>query len=805
MKAKPQYGPTGRALALRCRRMMMGLWATVLLPAAAGAQGPFYNTQVHELRDPAYPHFDVRGFSTEIVPGSTGNTETVMAGTIYDGDNHFGRPVFLHNGDNRRRDKLNGANITYPDPLPGYGGRPFQIYNDANFYDQHVADIAVGTPSGNRTIYYITCGVRESYTPSTPNARDKIKVLAVDKDGALQNVFNGNSSMVIQDVSANGNLSKGLYPMHSIYKAHVPDGAGNYYDLLYICGYVTLANYGGTTTPPIPVACIPVPCPAPYYPGYEERKQAFVMTVDVNTGNVMNAKYYDYTYTAPGGPVEPFDFDIAMRLTPLSDSLQGSGQIHVTGSVNAVTGQGNATSVALVRSATMNMTIDQWTLNIGNRGHFISAGNVDGWGTSEYGIGVVERTYTDPALPSSPRLLSNCYVVSNVYTGLPGNGPGNSYARFYPPTPGGFPELFNFKPDHMTVTHVTGTMQPSVSRQKISSTCWGVQVLPSPYLDTPYVSSTNHSDARFMIAGMTYRSLDSINDTYPASMTNIQPFLMHMKARTNVPVSAGGGTTIVDMTARTFSNQTGTVSATGHDYLKMRHNLSDILWGPTFAATASKDMADDIVLNAPRAAKTGGTMGGTGVDYFLGLKTIFKEKNLGGWNCVAITFTPPTSTSEAVERYNNRLPSAPVMTEIVVAGNVRSTPGTTAYVDPVVHNRYGDCLGSSSFSNPPGSPVFKQTPTGVTPVTAATVTSVRPNPAKEEVFITLARNIEAGAAVKVVLVNLQGQLVGNLYEGNAASLSPATRLQLPQLPAGLYLLQVYSNKVVVHQQKLGIQ
>lgn len=799
MRTKTPRGHTGRPHALRCLGTALGLSAALLLPAAAIAQGPYYNSMIHEFRDPAYPHFDVRAFSTEIVPGSAGNTESVMAGTLYDTATNFGRPVFVHLGSNRRTDKIPGpggggtTNPTWPDPLAGAGARPFQVYNDANFYDQHVADIAVGTPNGANTVYYITVGVREDYTISTPNARDKIKVIAVNKDGTLQNVFGGSSSVVIQDVSANGSQAKGLYPMHSIYRANVPDGAGNTYNLLYICGYVTLGNYAGTTTPPFAVPC----CFPPYYHGYEDRKQAFVMTVNVNTGAVMNAKYYDYTNTAPGTTYEPFDFDIAMRLTPMSSSLVGSGQIHVTGSVNAVTGQGNGISATLIRSATMNMTIDQWTLNIANRGHFISAGNGDGWGTSEYGVGIVENTYQNPNPPF--QTLTNCYVVSNVYAGMPGGGPGGSYEKFYTPT-SGFPTLFNFKPANITVTHVTGTMQAVNTRRKINATgAWGLQVLPSMNA----ASGGNASYKRFTLAGMTYNSFDAANDANPASLTNIQPFLMDVEAGTNIPVGPGGFTDISFINPRTFSNQVGTVSLTGHDYLKMRNNLSDILWGPTFAATASDLSTDDFVLNAPRAAKTAGTV--PPIDYFLGLKTIFKQKNLSGFGCQSFVLNPITTTAETIQAYNNRLPSPSVMVETILTGNVTSTPGTTSYANPVVHDRHGDCnLGL--WGTPPGSSTYKTGTTGVENAIAdATATSIYPNPAKTEIRVSLAQDIKADAQVEVVLSNMHGQVVSRLYKGIATGLTPATALQLPQVATGLYIVQVYSNDVMVHQQKLSIQ
>lgn len=145
------------------------------------------------------------------------------------------------------------------------------------------------------------------------------------------------------------------------------------------------------------------------------------------------------------------------------------------------------------------------------------------------------------------------------------------------------------------------------------------------------------------------------------------------------------------------------------------------------------------------------------------------------------------------------------MVETVLTGNVTSTPGTTSYANPVVHDRHGDCnLGL--WGTPPGSSTYKTGTTGVENAIAdATATSIYPNPAKTEIRVSLAQDIKADAQVEVVLSNMHGQVVSRLYKGVATGLTPATALQLPQVATGLYIVQVYSNDAMVHQQKLSIQ
>ena len=67
----------------------------------------------------------------------------------------------------------------------------------------------------------------------------------------------------------------------------------------------------------------------------------------------------------------------------------------------------------------------------------------------------------------------------------------------------------------------------------------------------------------------------------------------------------------------------------------------------------------------------------------------------------------------------------------------------------------------------------------------------------------MAGNIVPDAKVKVQLVNMQGQVVANLYNGTAANAN--AKMHLPDVATGLYIVQVYSNGTIVHQQKLSIQ
>lgn len=83
--------------------------------------------------------------------------------------------------------------------------------------------------------------------------------------------------------------------------------------------------------------------------------------------------------------------------------------------------------------------------------------------------------------------------------------------------------------------------------------------------------------------------------------------------------------------------------------------------------------------------------------------------------------------------------------------------------------------------------------------------SIYPNPASGELYIGLDKSIAATAVVEAYLVSMQGQVIGNLYKGSAAGLRTDSRVALPPVATGLYMVQVVADGNVLMQQKLSIQ
>ncbi|MBL7683806.1 MAG: T9SS type A sorting domain-containing protein [Flavipsychrobacter sp.] len=818
MKHHPTRGHTGRMPAWYCRLLSVAaVIACSFLPSQADAQMGGTNSMFYRLYGPAAtsyePYTDAKGFSTEVI-GTT--RESVMAGTLYDPNRQWGIPFFVHflDGSINNTNPIGGA---YPDPM---GTNDVVIYPDPAFYHQRVVDIAVGENFTTNQACFITVSAREDITNPAP--RDRIKVIQTDYTGA-----SSGSDFIISDLnmSSTPGIGCSLYPTHTLYK----NVGGT--KTLYICGYVTQDATVGAASGPYPVIPMGTPGALPY-PEFTSVKQAFVMSIDVGvaTPTLIACRYYDWAYN--GGTTNPveFDFDMAMHMTELSANYGNgtatagwAGDIHITGSVTAKTGLYNGPTTptvpmpyTIVRSATMNMIVDDANLTINFFGNnpFISAGNGDGYGKSEYGVAFVEG-------PSG----RDHYIVSNLYEGYPnGGGPSvpNGYTIWQPMAYGGF----NLKPEAFTVTHTNHwgfahTGAPFNRRLRFNNGAWAMQTLPSYHPLIPQAMPFMGTESRFVIAGLMHTDPNMPSSmATPPSNANITPFLYDVQTEFSGGTGAFVGNTVKNVATFTgtppqkdfvaYPNQTGTGTpgTDANNYLTLGSDFSSVLWGPTFAD--KYDGTQDFVFSAPKWDKLKPTTGGAILPpyNFLGIKAIFahtQDYHIAWGGCIEEFNLSPQP--EEIEGIGGTAPYTGMV--FSDAAKYQFTDIDILVVSPVGQNnaqydKYGDCTGG--YHSQSGNPVFKTGTTGVSGIRLQNAaTRVYPNPAKDAVYLQLSANIATEANIKVILTNVHGQAVKELYNGLAENLGVETALQLPQVATGLYIVQVFSNGAIVHQQKLSIQ
>lgn len=786
MKHQPARGRTDRMLAHSCKLLSIAaVTACSFLPSGAYAQP--YNSQLYEFTaTPTFPTTpplpvmsNVHGFATKVLRSAT-NSESVMAGTMYANNTDANFP--------------SGTNITYPMfmHLKDYSGTP--DYPEINMPDYTVYDIT-NSPSGyfygNKTVdvvedaasnFFIITAAREIAIPNP--ARDCINLIQVDVSG---NVL---GAVTISDPTITGHCGWGLYPINGLY--HVDKNAK---DVLYICGYVVTEPRCGV---PVGGSGWSIPLGWDMTPDFHTPKKAFVMAIDISggtIGGVLNCKYYDYVQT--GGVVNnpEFDFDIAMRLTELSANYANhGGQIHVTGSVNAQTGSDNGsmpTNGTIMRSATMNMVIDDVTLNQLEVGHFISAGNGDGFGTSEYGVAFEENSHSS--------VNGDHYIVSNIYKGLPTSG-GTGYDTWFNNTSDGL----NLQPERFAITHVPPGLQATNNLPGVLSTravCdqegWAIQTLPSGNLTAFF--PVNFSEKRFLIAGL-------FSDTTGVGTgeKKIVPFIYDMGARFSMSsVTTGNmalGLNQTEVTDKTyFDNGSSTGDPLGgatqpvNSYFMPWQDYSNINFGPRFASrkTIGATLTEPIVLNAAKLDGGSGITAGP----ILGLKAMFADGD------AANSGAGYTSVSWAICRFEKN--PGFYLDDVQnfddgVAPVFCSTSTPSLNILPITVNTIATTvtkLGECAYGT------YKTT--GIK-IIKASKTIISPNPATTSIKVVLSSAVQDNANVKVVLSNMHGQIVKELYNGEALAIGN-TSLSLPQVATGLYIVQVYSNGAMVHQQKLSIQ
>lgn len=439
------------------------------------------------------------------------------------------------------------------------------------------------------------------------------------------------------------------------------------------------------------------------------------------------------------------DYDLAMRATELSN-----GNIHITGSVNdmkyrPVTGE-------FQTSATMNLVIDP-ALQVVSDDHFINQ-----LGIYEYGMGLVEGQN------------GNNYIIGNTFRTNPGMSPFTG---------------FDTEPTRFWITHVDGNFTPDTNAGQLTrysfgsfSNAWALQPLQSA---GPVRAGSTES--RFLIAGMQTGEHCTGTVIYPDS----KPFLFDL----SVDYNSGSGIIGSFHNWVTYENMTGTGGGAPNSYYNLGGGLSNWGWNPTFATRASA--ANDIVLSAPKWAPSSN---------LLNLKSVRADAmNLWESNCQGSTTS-----------YDGMYPCPHGFFEAQVKGLNYTPPPTSE--GAIITKSYMGISIAPTVSNPNVGPYgaavshcdqgnINYKPSGIKNINSNAALIVYPNPAKDQLTVKLPTEIEGAASVRIILVNVYGQIASVLYEGTASEM--VQKMKLPALSAGLYTLQAFADGRSLGNIKLTIQ
>lgn len=739
-----------------CLMAIPVLMSLLALPVTSYSQ-IFHNSMWYQF------DYDVKHYSTKVIPGSSNNRESVMAGTRFD-DNGLGVPHFM-----RLDDGTVNSNTMFP------GIMYDSLYPDPNFIDQRVKDIVIKAPNE----YFMVVSARIDKQSVAPPYRDKIKIIKVDDMGNNQWPGPGGEK-IIEDVTppVGGNLhGYSLYPVSAMYrKVQQPVFPFETFDALYICGYVVTEDYL-----------------YPNYPNFQAPKMSFVLWVDIryndpSSWTVISSNYFESSPVFPTTTLNnpEVDFDIAMRMqnieqgTYANTAIPEDDDIFVTGSVNAKTGTHNGPDqgqpYTMIRSATMVNVLDPWylTRRITAPRHIVDLGNQDGFGFMEYGVGLVQANGG-----------SDNYIVSNTYVDYP-SGYGIELNTWHN-TLG-----FNATPDRMAVTHTDGAFATSTgignpTREYLSSGSSGsfaLQILPSNEPATGSQYSNNGSEVTFNLAGMSYYAPNPCHSAMTPYNTvnhaNMVPFLFNVELEfSNAgmpngdiyyhPYNSFGPFYGSYMTL--FPNQTGTGDPTAfpNTYANLGQGLSYIAWNPKFADVEFAG-SNELVMNAPKWDPS---------NRRLGLKTMFVDISGGGAHNMSspcpVPVCDPGSDDFFVELVDDENATPSILASDHQGGD-----------DNMSHVEAGDCMTLTT-----GSSVYK--PASVTTVNNNTETVIYPNPATDIIMFVAGADVLASENITIQLVNIHGQQVHTLYKGSTEQMDKRMKLKLPYLSSGLYILQVTNN------------
>lgn len=481
----------------------------------------------------------------------------------------------------------------------------------------------------------------------------------------------------------------------------------------------------------------------PGYFGYDHKK-GFVIQVDPLTDAVVAAVSINTSYTFPNAATD--DFDMAMSMTELKN-----GNIFVAGGVN------NVQPSALppfeeYHSGSMNIVMDP-ALNVLSDNHF-AADYQNGSQGDEYSVGLMHDNF-----------FNYQYVLSNLFGTVPGS------------------QTFDPRPSFFCISAMpsfTPGAGPSRWRFHGFDYAWGLQTFKI-------------NDNRMIIAGL------ETNDWCGGSggsNDNVRPFLFDIGVNYNTFTGAHG---CVAVKWVTYESQTGTGNYTSYpnsDFW-LGGGMQNLAWRPQFADRATN--ADDIILNAA-SWNTSSNL--------LNLKSIRVE---GNWAFPDYLRDANCSGSDHVS-YSTDMSNCvpfPFVDDAILPIGYPQNPVNKTYSNLNL-NWFYEILDVKHFTqsdlpcNYGGGPYYK--PASVTSVNnnGAVRVKLYPNPATNEITLQL-EGINEDAAVHAELMNMQGQIAGELYYGRAGALATGRKMHLPEVAAGAYMVKIWNGEQLLSQQKLIIQ
>ncbi len=689
----------------------------------------------------------VKGYSIEMCTDyTTSNGETVQAGTIYDYPSSGQTSVHFINA-------ADDGTINYSKYITAPSG-----------YDELRAVDIVGDEGGGwgaasgSAVYYITCLGR------TSSNGDRVVIIPVDYKGDMV----ADAFVMYATVSGSASDDANFYPLHSIYSQST--------GYVYVCGYYT-PNSNGTGGTSLSGSG---------EPDFISDKFSFFMAAELSSGSwtSFNPAWGLNTHFPSASISQTYDYDIAMRMVELSN-----GDIFVTGSVNDVKHDGLN---EYEHSATMNVVVDP-NLTVSGMGgtyrvdHFTNGGE-SVFSGNEYGIGLVQVGASDN------------YIVGNYFYRL------------------GDDDLFNdIEPAFFWVNWVDGSLaHTNTGDSRATFTgfdyAWALQTLDAPSTILK-ASNTNSNAARFLLPGMTNNQYCA--DPWDFSRDDIRAFMHDIEVDYNT--TASGDIAAFHNRWTTYQTQNGTGTFSNSDsYANLGSGLSNIAWNPTFAAREST--LEDIYLTAPTLR--------TGPDR-LNIKNMRVEGPNGSFNyledanCTGsyesmdnptglCTLTPYAKESAYDLGYGTVTLTINSLSE--GCSGVSGGSGVFDHAATTIPKSGAGSISVGSYSITQldcaagGGPYYKNGTTGIAEEHLRTnKTTIYPNPARRELHISLANSIDDMADIKVVMTNIYGQTVAELYNGTASGLIGSKALVLPQVANGLYTIQVVANSRLVHHEKLSIQ
>ncbi|RYD54808.1 MAG: T9SS type A sorting domain-containing protein [Sphingobacteriales bacterium] len=688
------------------------------------------------------------------------------------------------------------------------------------YVDERCADIAVDPNEPNAA--YITSLVR--HYPAPGIGQDRIKVYKID--------INTGNIMHENIIEASGDYSN-AYPNHTI----VQDG------ILYICGY----NTPETST------SLPVTSPT-YIPtawGWTGRmaKKAMVLRYDpAGPGTVTHAAHFDYYYvsgtgfgfpnnyvaTTPPAPINNFlagDFDMATRMTMLSN-----GKLHVTGMANLM-GSINRYDYQpynFVEDGVLNLVLDPADLTIiadapfGQEGGGFGVGIVESYGNGQdmgyyiltnslnqeiLGPGggpepddaggynplvsgasaVYIRASGDPDHPYEPFYNWNSSINHDASGSLPQT---KGFIFFSPPTtPNSYADLTG---------DLTRYWQDCQSRIYFGgdarSPRWFLNALQKRHDYT--INSDPDNQAVFWAAGLTDNK-DALCSygTYFPSQDNINPFVGKMNIfMNNMPPVPYITMPQIDRVSYdhfvTYPSQQGTGISTMYTnaFRYKGGGLSNIGWNCEFALQDNTNGpgSGDIFLSAP-------VMGASG-----NLNLKFIHANTADASLLDGSGKSICAYMDCALDYRTGPVWFPEGIECKLQSGSHSRPSIYTTSSPVTRDDVGMPVVRGCID--PGFPPFYK-PSGIQDNTkdADMGAELYPNPAAGYVNLKLNGEVDGAMAVRVEMSNILGQGVHTLYSGNATGIATGgQRLELPAVTPGVYMVRVFANGRLLHQQRLSV-